>query len=298
MIINDKLFKNMKLGETQEEKDKINKIEKNIKNKEEQYVRNYISVPTKENKNKPIVIINPGHGFEDPGAIEKDSTGKKIEEKILNAKISSILVKYLLQKNFEVYLVFDLKYAGINLPKENKSLHILFDNRPPIKGNGEKKRMADASAFCIKNIIKKLKENNKDAKIASVCIHHNTTFKNDPSKPCGLIAFYSVGPTTSSNFEKNSKTLCEKFLKNCKNIYKPPNGRDVSRLATNDWVVCGFGSNNEKKEKKFDDEAAVLLELGFMCNKEELKNMLNSKKNKEMAKAMTKSLCEYFNISI
>ena len=62
--------------------------------------------------------------------------------------------------------------------------------------------------------------------------------------------------------------------------------------------VCHFGSDKERTEKKFNDEAAVLLELGFMSNKEELKKILDKKYKKRMAKALTVSLCKYFKKKI
>lgn len=294
ILKNDKINKE-KLNISKNQLDEINKIINKIKEKEVEFVEKFIELPKKENKDKPVVIINPGHGFEDSGA-ETKHENKTIEEKNLNAKISYKLAKLLLKQNFEIYFVFNLKYANISLPKDNPSLHVLFEERPPIRGLGDKGRMVDASAFCIREIIKKLKQNNKDAKIISVCLHHNSIPPSVKDNPFGFISFYRISENTSKNFEKNSKNLAEKFLKNCANVYEVKNGKDCSALKTEDWLVCGFGSKNEKKEKKFDDEAAVLLELGFITNKEELNNILDPKMNKKMAKALTKAICEYFSI--
>ncbi len=269
-----------------EEIKRLREIKRLIKSEERKYTRKLIKLPKESNERKPIVIVNPGFGFDEPGAVTRDEHGKLIEGKNLNANMAGKLTRELLREGFEVYLVYDLKYYGIELPKKDPSLHILFKGRPPIEGERDNCRMADASAFGIKQIMIKVKENNENADIASVCIHHNWYSKKYFS---GFISFYRVGKTTSENFEKNSKNLAERFAKNCKNIYN-----NKSDLKTDDWVVCGFGSSNEKEEKVFDDEAATFLELGFMSNPAELKKILNPDLQDLMAKKIAHSLYDYF----
>lgn len=279
---------------TDKETERINSIEGTIKSKEKELVTALMTFPDSNNKDKPIVILNPGHGFKETGAMAKDEKGNSIKESELNAKIVYYLTLLLLKQDFEVYLVFDLRYAKIKLPK-HPSLHILFNTRPPIIGEERKNRMCDASAFSIKQIITLLKEKNKNSKIASVCIHHNTAANTDAY---GFISFYTKNYKTCENFEKNSNRLAKICFKYCKKVFKPKNGTDCGKVKTDNWLVCHFGSKKERTEKKFNDEAAVLLELGFMSNKEELKKILDKKYKKRMAKALTVSLCKYFKKKI
>lgn len=49
-------------------------------------VNSLITLPLEQNKNKPVVILNPGHGFEDPGCAALDSNNKIVKESYLNQK--------------------------------------------------------------------------------------------------------------------------------------------------------------------------------------------------------------------
>lgn len=261
----------------------------------EKIVNSLISLPTEENKNKPVVILNPGHGFEDPGCTKLDSNKNLIKESYLNQKICYELTLKLLNAGFEVYLVFDLvelKEKGLNLPKNNSSLHILFESRPPknYKYNSKNlNRMADASAFCIKQIFKKIYENNKEVKIVSICLHHNSANSKEPH---GIQPFYCNGSDVSETFKKNGHLLCEIILKNCKHIYNLDKNMNWSKIKTQNWVVCIQGKNfNAGKHA-----ASLLVELGFLTNQNELTQILDTNKQIEMSQAITQSLNEYFAI--
>lgn len=149
--------------------------------------------------------------------------------------------------------------------------------------------MADASAFCIKQIFKKIYENNNNAKIVSLCLHHNSS---KTKQACGLQPFYCNGPEVSETFKKNGHLLCEIILRNCKYVYNLDKNMSWSKIKTEDWVVCKQGKNfNAGKHA-----AALLVELGFVTNEKELKQILDTNKQKEMAQAILKSLNEYFAI--
>ena len=268
-------------------------------------VQPLIGLPTEQNKNKPVVILNPGHGFEDPGCSVKNPYFNKlkdlipnketIQEKVLNQLICYELTLSLLKEGFEVYLVFDfadIKDLGINLPKDNPSLHILFKERPPknykYSANNDK-RIAFASAFCIKQIFEKLIKNNNNAKIVSLCLHHNASGAKEPH---GFQPFYCNDSAVSETFKKNGQNLCNIILKNCKFIYNYDKNLKWSGVRTEQWAVCRFGKDFTPGKHA----AALLLELGFVTNDNELKEILNTNKKKEMANAITNSLKEYFSI--
>lgn len=292
ILSNDRILKRQNKSEnldaTEQQLEKINQIEKKIREKEASYVRKFIELPEKENRKKPIVILNPGHGFEDPGASVKTEEHGEILEKTVNAKLCAMLTKNLLKQGFEVYLPFKPEGANFEEEKENPSLHILFNKRPPIKGEGNLQRMADASAFCIKQIFTKLNKNIKNAKIASFCIHHNSAANE---KACGFISFYgNIESKISKEFMENSRKLAEILLENCRNVYTKTNknGQNCSTVKGNDYTVCIPGIDAEG--------AAILVEIAFMTNKEELDKILSNTENKKMCKAITKALCQYFDV--
>ncbi len=269
-----------------------------------------ISPPISDN----VVILNPGHGFEDDGAtvintntaenkandtkdnknVTNQNPQELVREKVLNAKTVYDLTLKLLNLKFDVYLIYDLKNFGLELPKNNPQLHILFENKPPVD---KKLKIVEISAYYIKEIIKKIKNVNNKAKTVSVCIHHNHCGNGNPNS-FGFISFYRNDEFVSQNFSNNSKILSEMFLKHCKNIYGATQGSNCSTVnSSKKWLVCSFGSNNEKNEKLYDSEAAVLLELGFMTNPEELKKILNDENRNKMADALSNALCEYYKIN-
>lgn len=314
----------------EKEQKRVEDILKKIKEKEAEFVKKHIELPRKENKNKPIVIVNPGFGFNEPGAVvsnpnykknivkklkkpdlrkmdislfqnveETRENFKKIPGKIFNQLMSYELVLKLLKANYEVYLVYDFvdlfETLNLKLPKDNPSLHILFNTRPPIKGYGNPSpcRVADADAFCISEIFKYLEEKynkkyKKDPKMCSVCIHHDSS-SNIKARMHGFVPFYrKPDKITSATLSKNSKKLAQIMLNHCKNVNKLTGGKDVSRVATEEWVVCGPG-------KEVKNAAAILIEVGHLENPSELKLMLNPKKREQMAIAMEKAIAEYFN---
>ncbi len=292
ILSNDRILKRQNkaenLGATEQQLKKINEIEKRIRKKEASYVKKFIELPKKENRKKPIVILNPGHGFEDPGASVKTKENEKILEKTVNAKLCATLTKHLLRQGFEVYLPFKPEGADFEKEEENPSLHILFNKRPPIKGEGNLQRMADASAFCIKQIFAKLNKNIKNAKIASLCIHHNSAANE---KAYGFISFYGNDENKiSKKFIRKSKKLAEILFKHCGEVYvnTNPDRQYCGAVKVNDYAVCYPG-----KEAK---GSAGLVEIAFMTNNEELAKILSEAENEKMCEAITRALCEYFDI--
>ena len=290
ILSNDRVLKRQNkpenLDASEQQLKKINKIEKKIKEKEASYVKKFIELPEKENRKKPIVILNPGHGFEDPGACVKTKEHGEILEKTVNAKLCTMLTKRLLKQGFEVYLPFKPEGANFEREEENPSLHILFNKRPPIKGEGDLQRMADASAFCIKQIFAKLNKNIKKANIASICIHHNSAANKEA---CGFISFYgNVESKLNKKFIENSKKLAKILFNNCGKIFVDTNKNNCGDVKGNDYAVCIPGIKAKG--------AANLLEIAFITNDEELEKILSKKENKKMCEAITKSLCEYFKV--
>ena len=282
IIMNDKekaeIEKVFNLTADKNEQSRIINLENAINNEEKNYIKRLTTLPT--DKNNLSVMIIPGHGFEDTGAIYKKGT---INEKYLNQLISYELAISLLEKGYEVYIPYDLEEHGLVLPYENPKLHILFRNcRPPITGNRCKngnynRRMAEATTRIMLSVAEKLKENNPNSRFVSICLHHNSA-KNKNIR--GFIPYFR-GDAPADYIQK-SKKLGEILLNNCRNIYQSP-GVDASKVAGNIFLVTQEGP-----------EVALLVELGFGSNETELQHALNSNKRKEMAAALEKSITEYF----
>ncbi len=263
-------------------------------------------LPKDPKKLEKVAFINPGHGFEDKGAIY-NFNGKEIKECNINAKISKKIIEKLLHNDFQVYVVCNLKYSGIDLNKlpNKKNLHIIFEGRPPIIGNIEKFRVVDAYAVCMKTLIKEMQKITKKAKVNCLCLHHD--YSSD-SKFFGSVIFYEITKKTSKQLVENSKTFAEILFKNFKvphkkliklvnkNGIKLNKSYDISKVKIEDWAMCHLGEENEIKLKEFVNHALVFVEEEYLSNPHILKAFLNDKIQEAFAKAIAMSFCEYFGV--
>lgn len=277
---------------TDKEKETLKNLISKIQKREIKYLKKKIPLPS--NPEKPIVVLTPGFGYEDPGAI-REINGKEIESAKLNANAVYYLTKSLLNQGFEVYIPSDLEYAGLELPKDDPACHVIYDGRPPLRGPGDKTRIADAYHIIIKTIFNKLIEDdekrNTKKKMCSICIHHNT---NPDGKVFGFVPYYENTEKTSKKFTRLSKKLANIFDKYGNGISPDRKGIDVSKVIEEDWVFCHFGGVNEKELKEFNSQAAVMLEREFMSNKTQLRKLLKVGYMKKTAMNFTKAICKYF----
>lgn len=272
------------ITKNENEQKKIERIETKIYEKEKKYIKKFIPLP----KEKLCVMVIPGHGFESPGAKFKNKENEKIEEKKLNQLISYNLILKLLEKNYEVYVPFDFEESDLILPYSNSKLHVIFKGyRPPVTGekseNGQyegqyRKDMINLTSSIMLATAEKIKENKPNSRFISLSLNHNST---GDENLYGFIPFYRK--TGSVDFLKNSKKLSNILLDNCKEIYKGE-GEDVSAVKQRNYLV-----------NKQGPEAALLVELGFGTNKEQLEECSKESKIKKMADALEKSITKYFN---
>lgn len=178
-----------------------------------------------ENKAK-IILIDPGHGGYDGGAVSKSGT----IEKDINLAIAIKLKKQLEYKGYKVYMTRE----------EDESLNSII-KKP------SSKKVEDLTNRCNKK-----KEVNCDMFIS---IHQNTF---PQSKVYGAQVWYSKYEESKILAGKIQKCLIEMADPNNKRIEKP--ALDHYRILRDGYeapsvlVECGFLTNLEE-EKKLKDEA-------------------------------------------
>jgi len=177
---------------------------------------NTSSLMTPESKsNKPVIIIDAGHGGTDSGAVGSGS----IFEKNLNLQISLKLKRLFKISNCEVVLT--------------RETDILLND------DGVKKRKAS-------DLLNRVKIANKYPEAIFISIHMN---KFEQEKYKGMQVFYSQNNLDSANLAELVKINNKKYLqfdnnreiKKGKNIYILENIKNIGIL-----IECGFLSNDEE----------------------------------------------------
>ena len=241
---------------------------------------------------KPTLFLNPGFGFEENGAVVGQDTSK-----ILNAIICGKIVEELINSNkdYEIYLAFNLKYAGIDI-KKAKNVHILFDKRPPILGDSGLGKVFEASSSCMRTVAERLLKINKNIKFLSLCIHHDFS---DNANDCGFKSYYQADSNTSKKFQKNSKLACEILYQNCGDIYSIPEneGTEINNhIIEENWAMANLGEIGKKEKYKDINAAAVVSYLGYMSNESQLNKLKQEDLQNEFVKTAIKSIDEIFEI--
>lgn len=184
-----------------------------------------ISPVNSSSVNKPIIIIDAGHGGEDGGAVANN-----VVEKDINLKIALKLKDVFKTAGFEVGLT------------RNKDVMI----------NSEGTSLRERKVSDMKNRLSIYNENNNNIVIS---IHQN---KYNIEKYNGTQVFYSIN-------NKNSKYLAECIKDNIHNLIQPYNNREIKPCGRNIYLLynskvpsviveCGFISNINEANKLIQDE--------------------------------------------
>ena len=193
----------------------------------------------KDNSVKKIttVIIDPGHGGEDPGAIGSDG----VYEKDLNLSIAVLLKEELSAKGYEVILTRE----------EDRMLYSQDEN---IKGM---RKLSDLKNRCAVA--------NQHPEALFVSIHMNTFGASEYS---GLQVYYS-----KDNDE--GKLLAASVQSTVKDQLQGENHRNIKRsegmylldniASTAILIECGFLSNPEECKKLAEKEYQKQLSLSIAC---------------------------------
>lgn len=194
-------------------------------------------VSVKAGKEKPVVVIDAGHGGNDPGKIGIDGT----LEKDINLQIANRLKKYLEASDVEVVLT----------RKNDNGLYTEKDNR---------KKMADMTKRC--DII------NEVNPALTVSIHQNSYHQEEISG--GQVFYYKK----SEKGKRLAEILQERFdyVLGEKNTRLPkPNDNYYLLLHVKSPIViveCGFLTNWKEaallKSDDYQDRVAWTIHMGIM----------------------------------
>ena len=205
------------------------------------------SLPTGTESSKISIVIDPGHGGEDAGAIAPDGT----YEKNLNLEISSLL-KALCVLN------------GMNVKMTRETDTLLYDYYNDLENYTGQKKVYD-----LKNRVKIANEN---PNAIFVSIHMN---KFPESKYSGTQIYYSKN-------NDSSKLLASHLHSQVKTHLQPSNKRQIKPADSSIYVLnhaqmpailveCGFLSNEAElenlKSKDYQASLALLIFSSLTKNK-------------------------------
>ena len=210
------------------------------------YGRSVIQASSDAMLQNKIVILDAGHGGEDPGACAEDG----IYEKNLNLQITLEIGKALEEKGFiVVYTRTDDR--------------LLYKEEENIKGI---RKISDLKNRC------KIAERYPDSIFVSI---HMNSYGN--SKYSGLQTYYST---------KNDKS---------KLLAESVQNKVISELQTNNNRTIKSGNSIYVLENI--ENPAILIECGFMTNKEELKKLSEKEYQKQLSFLIVCGIIEYIENS-
>ena len=224
-------------------------------------------------KEKYIVFIDPGHGGRDPGAIGRLGT----LEKNITLKTSIMLKKALkrykninpiLSRDKDIYLSLKerTKLAKINNADIFISLHA--DSSKNNKANG-------ISVFSLSD-----KASDKEARMLAKRENDVDNFLGNKNKIKDPIIYNTLIKMFQRKAMNDSSYLAKKILSNL----------EKTKLAVNrGHRFAGFAV------LKSYEIPSVLIEIGFLSNKQEEKKMLNTKYLNELSNGLAVAIGSYFD---
>ncbi|THB63230.1 MAG: AMIN domain-containing protein [Gammaproteobacteria bacterium] len=238
---------------------------------EKMVVKSTKSIKTKKDF---VIIIDPGHGGEDPGAIGPKKTREK---DVVLATAKKLAKKINAAKGFKAYLTRDGDYyislrKRINLARKKQadlfiSLHADAFRNSKVKGasvytlsqRGASSEAAKwlASKENSSDLVGGVSLNDKDDVLASVLLSLSQTGTNNASKKLGNIIFKELGKKVILH---NNKVENAGFV-----VLKAP------------------------------DIPSILIELGYISNPKEEKNLKNSKHQNKLAVAINNGIKKYYD---
>ncbi len=227
--------------------------------------------PKRRANSKPIIVLDAGHGGVDPGA-----HGKTAREKDVTLKFTRELAKQLrATKKYKVYLT------------RNRDIYIPLRQRVNIarKHNADLFISIHADAIKRKSVrgmsIYTLSENASDREAAALARKENQSdiiagidFADQPPEVANILIDLA---------QRETKNLSVKFA----NIVVD-NARGKTRLLERTHRFAGF------RVLKAPDVPSVLVELGFLTNRSDEKQLLSSSWRRKMARAMVSSVDGFF----
>ncbi len=203
--------------------------------------------------NKPVIIVDAGHGGEDGGT----QSAEGVLEKDINLAISLKINDFLSEQGFETVLVRDGDY-------------MIYDES---SATLREKKVSD-----IHNRMKIMKENEN---CIFLSVHQNYFTQ---SKYSGAQVFYSKN-------NPESRLIAAEIQKAIVEDIQPDNSRQIKESTTDIYLLyhakapavmveCGFMSNSEEAAKLSDEEYQLKMAKSIVKG---LKNYLDNKSQGEMS---------------
>ena len=223
---------------------------------------------------KPVIVLDAGHGGVDPGAL-----GRKAREKSVTLNFTRELAKQLRKTGkYKVYLT------------RNRDIYIPLRQRVNIarKHNADLFISIHADAIKRKNVrgmsIYTLSETASDKEAAALAKKENQSdiiagidFADQPPEVANILIDLA---------QRETKNLSVKFA----NLVVD-NARGKTRLLDRTHRFAGF------RVLKAPDVPSVLIELGFLTNRSDEKQLLSSAWRRKVAGAMVNSVDGFFRSS-
>lgn len=204
----------------------------------------FIGFKASGGENKKIILIDPGHGGIDGGAVSSSNTLEKDLNLQISLKLRDMLVK-------EGYKVFMTREDDICL---SESSNIKQKKREDLNKRCSMKREVNCDIF--------------------MSIHIN---KFNDSSVKGSQVWY---PMYNEHSKRLSECLYNSFINNLgQNSNRKPKG------VKNEYVILRDGY----------EKASVIVECGFISNKEEEEKLKNNEYQINLCKAMVDGIKDYFN---
>ena len=230
--------------------------------------------PRKQANSKPVIVLDAGHGGVDPGAL-----GRKAREKSVTLNFARELAKQLRKTGkYKVYLT------------RNRDIYIPLRQRVNIarKHNADLFISIHADAIKRKNVrgmsIYTLSETASDKEAAALAKKENQSdiiagidFADQPPEVANILIDLA---------QRETKNLSVKFA----NLVVD-NARGKTRLLDRTHRFAGF------RVLKAPDVPSVLIELGFLTNRSDEKQLLSTAWRRKVAGALVNSVNGFFDAS-
>ncbi len=255
--------------------------EKNILNLKNSYKLKLIEVPRlkpkslqkRVSKEKYIVFIDPGHGGRDPGAIG----GLGTLEKKITLK-TSILLGKALRKYKNIHSVLSRKKDVYLSLKKRTTLAKIHDADVFISIHADSSKNKNAKGISVFSLSDKASD--KEARMLAKRENQVDEFLINKNKIRDPIVFDTLIKMFQREAMNDSSYLAKKILTNL----------EKTKLAVNrGHRFAGFSV------LKSYDIPSVLIEIGFLSNKQEEKKLLNDKYLNELSNGLAAAIKNYFD---
>lgn len=199
----------------------------------------------------PVVVLDPGHGGIDGGAVAADGTA----EKDINLKIALNLKKLLEAEGVRVIMT---RRTDDGLYEENDKAAIRSLKTQDMY---ERKRIIDEAEADL-----------------TISIHLNSFTEDDSVK--GAQVFYP---------SEGESSIVEKSRMAAEIVQK-----DLNEKVNTDKKRTEMGKNDVFLLKEASG-SIIIVECGFLSNREDLEMLKNASKQEEISKTLQASICKYLN---